>query len=404
MRILFLSRWFPYPPDNGSKIRVFNILKQLSLSHDISLIAFTDRLERSDKEAFAALRNHCRNVRAVPYRAFQPSRLRSVAGLLSTQPRFLVDTFSDDMSAAVRHEVNRQECDVIVASQLDMAPYALRQEGVPAILEELELTAYRDAAHDPQRRLTRWRWSLTWFKLSRYTRRILPRFAICTVVSQQEWENARSVAPDYTRVEVVPNAIDLGLYDNDFGSPLRNTLVFTGALTYDANYDAACHYLTTIHSRIRREVPDLKVRITGNTNGVDLTSLPDGAGVEYTGYVQDIRPVIAQSWAAVVPLRSGGGTRLKILEAMAVGTPVVSTSKGAEGLDVTDGENILIADEPGEFADKVTQLLRSPELRQRLAWGGRELVAAKYNWDVCGAKLRKLIEEAVTTSPEGVVR
>lgn len=398
MRILFLSRWFPYPPDNGSKIRVFNVLKQLSIDHEIDLVSFRESADQVDDRTVGALREYCSDVRVVPYRHFRPSSPRALLGLLSSQPRSLADTFSAEMRAAVEDALARRGCDLLVASQIGMAPYALALKGVPALLEELELSVYRDAISASPGGIRRLRPLLTWLKLRAYVRRILPRFIACTVVSKRERENLRSVAPDYASVEIVPNAVDLERYDADFGTPVPNTLVFSGALTYSANCDAAGHFLADVYPRIRQTIPAVTLRVTGRTDGVDLGSLPRREGVEYTGYVEDIRPVIAQSWASVVPLRIGGGTRLKILESMALGTPVISTSKGAEGLDVSDGENILIADEPREFADKAVDLLRSPQLRGRLAAGGLELVAREYDWKPVGRTLRKLIERAMTAT------
>jgi glycosyltransferase involved in cell wall biosynthesis len=145
--------------------------------------------------------------------------------------------------------------------------------------------------------------------------------------------------------------------------------------------------------RIARAVPDVALTVTGAHTGVDLASLPRPAGVRFTGHVPDVRPLVAQSWASVVPLRLGGGTRLKILESMALGTPVVSTTKGAEGLEVADGENILLADGPPAFADRVVELIRSPELRERIAAGGRRLVERAYDWHVVGRRLSNLVRD-----------
>jgi glycosyltransferase involved in cell wall biosynthesis len=205
----------------------------------------------------------------------------------------------------------------------------------------------------------------------------------------------RRVAPTYNTVEVIPNAVDLPRYNGEFGAPRPNSLVFCGALTYRANYDAVQFYLTDIDPLIAASVPERELQVTGSTAGVSLAALPPRAGVSFTGYVDDIRPVVAQSWASIVPLRQGGGTRLKILESLALGTPVVSTSKGAEGLDVNDGENILLADEPREFAAKLTHLLQSPGLRHKLAAAGRDLVASRYDWRVTGARLCALVDELV---------
>jgi glycosyltransferase involved in cell wall biosynthesis len=137
------------------------------------------------------------------------------------------------------------------------------------------------------------------------------------------------------------------------------------------------------------------LKITGRSNGVVLNELSLSDGVEFTGYLDDIRPTVGSSWVCVVPLREGGGTRLKILEAMALGTPVVSTSKGAEGLEVTHGENILVADDPAEFARHTLAVLKDQQLRSRLSANARRLVETKYDWNMSGAKFEALLSELV---------
>jgi glycosyltransferase involved in cell wall biosynthesis len=390
MRILFLSRWFPFPADNGSRIRVFNAIRQIALCHEINLLSFTDSASVADDEALRELRKYCVHIRCIPHQEFRPASPRAICGLFQPRPRWLVDTFSPDMQDAAIEEA--QSCDVIIASQLDMAPYVEAIPGVPALLEELELGSFASSRNDQGTILGRGRSHLTWLKLAAYVRQMLPRFALCTVVSERERSHVGAIAPGYQAVRVIPNTIDVSHYEGDFGRARPDTLVYCGALTYGANLDAMRHYLNEIDPAVTSEAPYRVLRVTGSTTGIALRSLPFRDGVRYTGYVDDIRPVVAQSWASIVPIRAGGGTRLKILESMALGTPVITTSKGAEGLDhLVDGENILIADEPREFAAKVTLLLRSPALRQRLADGGRQLVAAHYDWQAAGRELRSLV-------------
>jgi glycosyltransferase involved in cell wall biosynthesis len=162
-----------------------------------------------------------------------------------------------------------------------------------------------------------------------------------------------------------------------------------------ANYDAMGFFLGDILPLIKKERPEVVLRITGKTAGVPLEQLPNVDDVIFTGYLDDVRPSVAQSWVSVVPLRVGGGTRLKILEAMALGTPVVSTSKGAEGLDVTLGENILIADTPSGFADATLHLLEDHGLRARLSENGRSLVRTRYDWAQIGEEFERLLSDIV---------
>lgn len=399
MRLLFLSRWFPYPADNGSRIRIFNVIRQLARRHEVTLVSFCEEPLAPDAPVRLAMKELCSRVHAVPYRPFRSSSLRSQLGLLSRQPRFLVDTYSQELAATLARECERYRPDVVVASQLDMIPYALSLPDVPTVLEELELSVYRDAVIGERSYPRRLRSLLTWAKLAAYLRRILPRIAACTVASEREKAHLQAIVPAYRQVVVIPNAVDLDDYRGWYGQALPNTLVFAGALTYRANYDAMRYFLDRVYPRIKEAVPEVILRITGRTDGVDRSSLTVDSSVEFTGYLTDVRPLVARSWLSVVPLRIGGGTRLKILEAMALGTPVVSTSKGAEGLEVTDGKDILIADEIETFARRVVAVLRSPELRDELARHARDLLATRYTWQAIGEELDGLVEQVGRRPP-----
>jgi glycosyltransferase involved in cell wall biosynthesis len=397
VKILVLSRWLPYPADNGSKIRILNTLRQLGQLHEVGLVTFGQPEEVADAGRLSGLGDYCSIVRVLPYRTFRPKSARALAGLISPRPRSLVDTFQPAMRDAIREETARSRYDVVLACQLDMVPYALGIPDVCAVLEELELTGYADARHCVGSRRRRWRAWLTWLKLAAYVRRSLPRFEACTVASEFERRTLRTIAPDFTNVHVIPNALDLTRYTETFGLPRADTLVYPGALTYAANQDAVAYFVGSIFPSIRRTIAEARLLVTGRTDGASITSRPQAPGVEYTGYLADVRPTVAESWLSIAPLRRGGGTRVKVLESMALGTPVVATSKGAEGLEVTHGLDILIADDPGEFARRVCDLLRSADLRARLAANGRRLVEAKYDARVVGQRLLALLEQTVGT-------
>jgi glycosyltransferase involved in cell wall biosynthesis len=217
-------------------------------------------------------------------------------------------------------------------------------------------------------------------------------------VSEAERQLVSTVAPNAPDPYVVPNAVETGAYADDYGQPEADTIVFSGALSYAPNYQGAQWFLRSVYPLVRQQLPQAKLRITGGLQGVEVDGLRGHPGCELTGYVPDIRPVVARSAVAVVPLWTGGGTRLKILEAMALGTPVVSTTKGAEGLEVSHGENILLADDPAEFAEYVAAVTRSPPLRAHLAAGGRALVRSRYDWDVVGPLLCEIAERAAAGS------
>ena len=388
MRILFLSRWYPYPLDNGSRIRVFNLLKILSVQHEVDLLSFVEReISQTQLDAMAA---YCRHIAVAIYIPFQPDRIHALKGLFSVQPRSAKATYSLEMQTLVDALTRARRYDVVIASQVDMIPYT--PQGIPAILEELEFATlveqYTKATSLPRKV----RHGLTLSKLRRYLQACLPRFAACTVVAQHELDHVRRAVPSYGgRLAVVPNGVDRAYYTGDFGSLRPDTLIYAGAVTYQANYDAVDYFVRVILPLIQEQRPQVQLFVTGGTGDVAVEHLRCRPGVHFTGYVDDLRPLVAQSWVAVVPLRRGGGTRLKILEALALGTPVVATSKGAEGLDLVPGQDILIGDQPRTFADNVLQMLGDPDQRARLQAAGHSAIA-RYDWRAIGEHFCHLVE------------
>jgi glycosyltransferase involved in cell wall biosynthesis len=268
-------------------------------------------------------------------------------------------------------------------------------DSIPRVVEDLELSMIWNKVRAQRTWLGRARHGLTWWKLRHYAASLLSQIEGCTVCSEQERSLLQSIAPDFESLSVIPNGLDTELYDEEWGSRVPDTLIYPGALTYQANFDAMAFFLKDVFPLIRAQAPGVTLRITGRTDGVPTHRLPIDDGVILTGYLADVRPTIAQSAVCVVPLLSGGGTRLKILEAMALGTPVVSTLQGAEGLRVTPGQDILIADDPGTFAHQVLRLLASPELQSRLARAGRRLVRENYDWAGIGSRLNAFLESVV---------
>ena len=206
------------------------------------------------------------------------------------------------------------------------------------------------------------------------------------VVSEREARLLRAITAHAERIAVVPNGVTLTAPGD---LPVRDAhrLVYSGSTTYAPNRDAVSFFAADILPRVRGRVPDAWLAVTGGTESVLLDGLTTASGVTFTGWLADIRAYVAASRVCVVPLRQGGGTRLKILEAMALGTPVVATAKGAEGLDLTSGEDILIADDPDAFADATSCLLTDDALHARIAARAKETVATRYDWEMIGAEM-----------------
>lgn len=393
MRILFLSTWYPYPANNGSKLRVYNLLRGLAERHEVSLLSFAD--DAVPARPPPQLQAICREVHVVPQHVYNPGSGRSLLGLFSATPRVIVDTYSLEMRDRIRRELDRKPYDLVVASQWNTAAYLERCPGVPALFEEVELGVLDTKVATAASPLRRIRHQLTLLKLRSYLRRLLPRFAACTVVSAAEAVLLRRMVPGYGPVEVVPNAVAVDDYANIRPIPQPKSLIFAGSLRYFANHDAMTWFLGQSYRLIQARVPDVQLTITGDH--ADLP-LPPATNVTLRGFVDDVRPCVASSWVSLAPIRLGGGTRLKILEAMALRSPVVATSKGAEGLDVRNEEHLLLADDPRSYAEAVIRLLQEPGLRDQLARNGFELVKNKYDWKVILPKFDEILRRASRTS------
>jgi glycosyltransferase involved in cell wall biosynthesis len=388
VRILFLSGWYPYPPNNGSKLRILSLLRGLAQHHEVTLLSFADQPD-VDPEA-PEVRSLCRDVQVVPRKTFNPRSRRARLGFLSPTPRSVIDTFSKEMAQRIEQAVSHLDVDLVIASQLGMAGYSRYFQGLPALLEEVEVGLPYQQFAQADSAWRRVRNGLTWAKQRGYLSRLLRCFRACTVVSEQERALLSRAVPGYQAIEVIPNCINLAGYDAVPGSLQTNTLIFTGPFRYFANHDAMTWFLEEVYPRIQSGVPGVRLIITGDHAALPL---PPAENVTLTGFVDDVRPLIAAASVSLAPVRVGGGTRLKILEAMALHTPVVATAKGAEGLDLQHGEHLLIADTPQAFADAVLRLLGDPALRQRLADNGYRLVRERYDWAAIMPHFLSLVEK-----------
>jgi polysaccharide biosynthesis protein PslH len=389
MNILFLSRWFPYPADNGSKIRIRQILTALATSHKVMLLSFSD--QRPENLDSLAQKHGLDKIDVVLWKPYEPNSSKAKLGFFSPTPRSIIDTYSDQMEKSIRDLLSKQNFDLLIASQLSMASYYNCFSGKNALLEELELGIFYERAVSSSSLLKRLRHTLTWFKLRQYLSNLLNHFHACTVVSDEEKKLLTRYVPSFqsTNIEIIQNCIELNNYSSVSAIPSANQIIFTGSFRYHANYEAMLWFVRHVYPIIRESLPETQLIITGDHANMPF---PPTDGVVLAGFVDDINKYIKSSWVSIAPLWSGGGTRLKILEAMGLGTPVVSTTKGAEGLDAQPGEHLLIADTAETFANHVLAILRDKPTHDRLALQAKEFVKNKYNWDLVLPRFLGLVE------------
>jgi glycosyltransferase involved in cell wall biosynthesis len=297
------------------------------------------------------------------------------------------------MASRIQQLIQEEKYDCIIASQADTAGYWRYFCDLPALFEEVEMGVLYEGYIQAKGLKNRVRNGLTWAKHRRYIASLINNFSACTVVSEKEKFLLNEMLPEYRAVEVIPNCINLADYDQNSCQPDPGSIIFTGSFRYFANYNAMLWFIEDVLPIIRANIPGVKLVITGDHANMPL---PSSEAITLTGFVDDIRPLIARSCVSIAPILQGGGTRLKILEAMALKTPVVATTKGAEGLDVVEGSNILIGDSAEDFANAVIMVLSDPQLRQRLVENAYKLVQKEYDWSVVMPKFTNLVRRVAS--------
>ena len=394
MRLLVVSWWMPYPPDNGTRQRAFNLLKHLSQRHALSLFAFGEPAGPGDIEPLRAL---CDRVHIVPPRAVDGGRL-GLEGLFSRVPRYYAQTTSPEMMAMV--EAAAPGHDAALALTCGAALHLRRViPTVPSVLDELEVGLLREQFLNERHPLRQLRHGVTWWKYRRFIRSLASSFDRSTVVSDRERQHLHAMGCDVSRIAIVPNGVEVSALEPVTRRARR--LVYPGSVMYSANLDAVRFFVRDVFPIVRRSLPDLVFTVTGATEGVDIADLAAAEGVTFTGRLPEVGALIAESAACVVPLRVGGGTRLKVLQAMALATPVVSTSKGIEGLDVEAGRHLLVADTPDALAAEIVRVVSDEALGARLTSQARALVEARYEWGPIARTLEGVIEDAVDDRRSG---
>jgi len=359
-------------------MRVYQVLRRLSKDHVVDLISFHEHEEVVNINEI----EFCNEVYHFPYKPFHPEGIGSVLGYFSKKPRSIVDTKNDYLSKKVKGLISKENYGLVILSQIDMLAYRDDIGNQPCFLEELEIGVYVDRMIK-NRGISGIRSTLTLYKLRNFLHQESKRLVGLSVVSSKEKDLVDiKIQPDCV-VFVIENGVDI-LRNQQYLEkyPIEpNSIVFAGSLTYSANLEAMRFFTHEVFPLIKKEIDGANLYITGNYYESQITELNLIEGVHLTGYLDDVHPRIVSSCVSVVPMMTGGGTRLKILESLSLGTPVVSSPKGAEGLDLSDKDGVVIAKSPEEMCTKICEFLAQNEYRNLLGKKGIEAVSRRYSWD-----------------------
>jgi sugar transferase (PEP-CTERM/EpsH1 system associated) len=402
MRILWLNANLLLPLDKGGKIRTWHLMRHLARRHEITYLTFA-----SDAEARAhrpAMREVCSELVNVPWQDAPKGSLRFYGGVAAHLVDPLPYAVAKYRSAVYRHSLealldhggfDRLLCDFLVP-----AVNLRRTPSCPSILftHNVEAEIWRRHAENATGRVAGALYRQQWRRMLRFEGRTLSRFDRVLAVSEADDQTFRRLyGGGLPPIDVVATGVDTTFFTPTPESFVRpKHLAFVGSMDWMPNEDAVLFFCREVLPLVRQAEPDVTLSIVGRAPTAAVKRLAQEAGVEVTGTVDDVRQHLGPAAATIVPLRVGGGTRLKIFEAMAAGKAVVSTTIGAEGLPTESGRHLLIADGAEAFAAAVVRVIRDPELRRRMEREARTLVTTHYDWSVAAAQLeRSLIDAAV---------
>ncbi len=402
MRILWLGANLLLPLDKGGKLRTWHLLRHVAKRHEITYVSFA--APATPETELQGMREVASRVETVERSEAGKDGFRFYADvarhLASPLPYAVAKYRSRRYSALVARLLDEVPFDLVVSDFLVPAVNLPRELPCPSVVftHNVEAEIWRRHREAESNRLRKKLLEQQWGRMLRFEGDTLARFDLVLTVSEVDKDTIDRLYPNVrSRKQVVPTGVDIEYFAPSLDRPEPGRLVFTGSMDWLPNEDAMLHFASEVLPKIRQLAPGTTLSIVGRSPTAAIRRLGSEPGIEVTGSVPDVRPWIAKASVYIVPLRIGGGTRLKIFEAMAMGKPVVSTTVGAEGLPVEDGVNIVLADGAGDFARAVARLLGDPALGERLGQSARDLMVKRCDWSVVAADL----EEALVSVAAG---
>jgi glycosyltransferase involved in cell wall biosynthesis len=403
LRILWLKTELLHPVDKGGKIRTYQMLKALKREHHVTYLTLDDGTAADDAAALAG--EYCHELVRVPHRTrekFSAGFYTELAlNLVSPLPYFMKKYESGEMRREVGARARSGDFDVLVCDFLNPAVNVPTDLRLPTVLFQHNVEAmiwkrhYEVQTHPLKKAYLYGQWR----KAFAYERAACRRFRMVVTVSR---DDAETIRRDYgvERVADVPTGVDTQFFRPVEGVRVEpHSLVFTGSMDWLPNEDAIQFFTREIMPLVRERLPEVRLTVVGRKPYASLMELSRrDPAIVVTGRVEDVRPYMERAAAYVVPMRVGGGTRLKIYEAMAMEKPVVSTTVGAEGLPLRDGADLLLADTPRAFADAVVRVLTDESLARKLGERSAATVREQFSWDKAATVFTELCERAATST------
>lgn len=382
------------PADTGGRIRTLNLLKHLAQEHEITFVCSVEI--NTEESVLDQMRQVCPRFIAVRQPQWDRNSwryyLKLLANFASPYPFGVAKDHSPRLARQLRQLLATEKFDVLVCDFLHATINLRGLDSLPIVLfqHNVEAEIFRRYYLQQRNWLGKLFWLYQWRKMQRYEGQVSRELDCCVAVSETD---KRTFQRDYglTNVLTIDTGVDVQYFAGVEATRIPNRLVFTGSMDWLPNEDGMVWFVREILPMIHQRVPEVSLAIVGRQPGSRVMQLSNSSPqIMVTGRVDDIRPYLAEGTVFVVPLRIGGGTRIKIFEAMASGIPVVSTTVGAEGLQVQDGRHIYLADAPGAFAEAVIRLLQDPALARGMAAAAKALVTENGDWKIISRQFAEI--------------
>ena len=405
MKILWISHFVPYPPKGGCFQRSYNLIREVAKNNDVYLVALRHKDKSTHPEsemvkAKDALGEFCKEVHILDINTFSGVKyyLLALKSIFTNDP-LTVNLFkSKQMHEVVKSLSNRIPFDIAHYDTISLAEYINDTCDIPKFLTHhgVESFMIRRRISNESNYLKKIYLFIEFKKLCRYEKYNCSRFAMNIAVSNDDKKMLSDISPGL-KIDVVENGVDVNFFLPKTKHDNTNRLIFAGRLDQYSNMDAVINFCTNIWPLVKEKIPGIRFTIIGNNPPQKLLDIAkNDKEIEILGYVDDVRPYFTMATISVCPIRDGGGTRIKILDAMAMGMPIVATTIGCEGIDVTPGKDLLIADSPEEYIKNIGVILNNENVRKSISISARQKVEDRYSWNSIGSKLNRLYEESLT--------
>jgi sugar transferase (PEP-CTERM/EpsH1 system associated) len=393
LRIFFVCRRVPFPPDRGDKIATFNEIRHLSAGHDMHVFCLGDGAH--DLDNVKGLREYARSVTAVPVGSTK-IKWRALKALFASKPLSVAALNEAKLHAAIRQKFAELRPDLIVVYSCNVAQFAEHFPTVPRIMQFGDLDSLKWRQYAERSRIPlRWVYAIEERRLLAYERRIANMFSVALVHTELEKHDFERLIPGVP-VTLVGNGVDLDYFRPVGATKRPASMVFTGVMDYRPNVDAVLWFCEEILPIIQAKIPEANLTICGTSPTAAVRRLARKTGVTVTGRVSDTRPYLDEAELFVAPLRMARGIQNKLLEALAMGLPCVTSTTAWRGVGIPEGEGIFAADRPRDFAGHVIGLLRDADRRIEMARRARAAAETHYRWEAQMARLDQVIAAAVS--------